>query len=94
MSYNGKVIFKKIMLSNVSIMVVNIKCKRFIPDVARIRQVGDSADPPKASKQTIQQATSARKKKHTEYSLEESTLRKWHPAPQNFPYSELSRRIA
>ncbi len=43
-------------------MVVNIKFKRFIPDVARIRQVGNSAISPKASKQTIQQAPSARKK--------------------------------
>ncbi len=43
-------------------MVVNIKFKRFIPDVARTRNVGHRADPPKASKQTIQQAPSARKK--------------------------------
>ncbi len=50
------------MSGSVSIMVVNIKCKRFIPDVARIRNMGDSAVSPKASKQTIQQAPSARKK--------------------------------
>ncbi len=81
------------MSSNVSIMVVNIKCKRFIPDVARIRNLSDSADPPKASKQMIQQAPSARKKQ-TEYRLEKSTHRKWHPASQNLSYSELARRIA
>ncbi len=63
------------MSSNVSIMVVNIKCKRFIRDVAQIRNMGHSAVSPKASKQTIQQAPSARKK-HTEYRLEKKHTQK------------------
>ncbi len=46
-------------------MVANIKYKRFIPDVARIRNLGDFAVSPKASKQTIQQAPSARKKTYS-----------------------------
>ncbi len=39
------------------------KRNQFIPGVGRMRKLTESADSPMASKQTIQQALSARKKK-------------------------------